>query len=279
VGGLVRAITGDYGGSRIDAGIAAQAGSAGEAKRDLGKMWEQQQQYAQPWLQTGQAAMTSLANGPGDFMKNWQTDPGYQFRLDQGLKSVQGSAAARGLNQSGATLKALANYGQNMASQEYGNVYNREYGRLSGLAGLGANALSGLQGAAQNYGNQMAGISTGLGNSYAAGQMAHAQGQANADAAQMQLLGMGASAFFSDKRVKKDIEPISKKDLGEFKKALKPYSFKYKDEKYGEGEWAGVMAQDLEKSKLGRTVVEEKDGVKTINLQKLASLGLAMMAG
>lgn len=51
--------------------------------------------------------------------------PGYQFRLQQGTDRLQNAAAARGtLNDSG-TLKALIDYGQDSASQEYGNVYNR----------------------------------------------------------------------------------------------------------------------------------------------------------
>lgn len=55
-------------------------------------------------------------------------DPGYQFRLQQGTQALQNSAAARGtLNDSG-TLKALTDYGQGAASQEYQNVWNRALG-------------------------------------------------------------------------------------------------------------------------------------------------------
>lgn len=56
------------------------------------------------------------------------TDPGYQFRLGQGQDSLQRWAAAKGtLNDSG-TAKALIDYGQNAASQEYANVWNRQFG-------------------------------------------------------------------------------------------------------------------------------------------------------
>jgi len=260
------------GAGHIDDALAAQTGAAGQARSDLMRMWQEQQRLADPWLQTGQRALSDLA--AGNFMQNWQTDPGYQFRLQQGLKAIQGSAAARGLNQSGATLKALTEYGQNLASQEYQNIYNREYGRLSDLARMGTVGLGGLMGAAGQHGQSMANIATGLGNAQAAAQMAHQQ-------ARQGLLGTVGSvvgAIFSDKRVKKDLGKISKADIEEFKKSIKPYRFKYKDESMGDGEWVGVMAQDLEKSKLGRTVVEERDGVKVVNLKKLASLGLAMMA-
>lgn len=56
---------------------------------------------------------------------NWQADPGYQFRMQQGTDALQQSAAARGLLQTGGTLRDLINYGQNFASQEYGNVFQR----------------------------------------------------------------------------------------------------------------------------------------------------------
>ncbi len=53
------------------------------------------------------------------------TDPSYQWRLSQGLKAIQGSAAARGTLLSGATEKSLSDYAGGSASQEYGNAYNR----------------------------------------------------------------------------------------------------------------------------------------------------------
>lgn len=59
-------------------------------------------------------------------------DPGYQFRRDQGLSALQRWAAARGtLNDSG-TANALVDYGQNAASQEYQNVWNRDWDAYRG---------------------------------------------------------------------------------------------------------------------------------------------------
>ena len=54
-----------------------------------------------------------------------ENEPGYQFRRDQGIKGLEASAAARGTLNTGGTLKGIVNYGQQLASQEYGNVYNR----------------------------------------------------------------------------------------------------------------------------------------------------------
>jgi hypothetical protein len=54
-----------------------------------------------------------------------QQEPGYQFWLEGGADALERSAAARGVHRTGGTLKDIAEYGQNFASQEYGNVFNR----------------------------------------------------------------------------------------------------------------------------------------------------------
>jgi hypothetical protein len=81
--------------------------------------------------------------------------PGYQFRFDEGQNAVQASAAAAGGLNSGKTLKALTQYGQNFASNEYGNHMNR----LAGLANIGQTATTQIgqwgQGYAQNAGNNL----------------------------------------------------------------------------------------------------------------------------
>lgn len=53
-------------------------------------------------------------------------DPSYQWRTNQGQQALEQSAAARGLLNTGGTLKDLINYGQNAASQEFGNVWGRK---------------------------------------------------------------------------------------------------------------------------------------------------------
>jgi len=54
-----------------------------------------------------------------------QNDPGYQFRLSQGEQALQQSAAAKGHLRTGGTLKDILGYGQNFASSEYQNVFDR----------------------------------------------------------------------------------------------------------------------------------------------------------
>jgi hypothetical protein len=55
-------------------------------------------------------------------------EPGYQFRLKGGADALERSAAAKGVLRTGGTLKDILDYGQNFASQEYGNVFNRALG-------------------------------------------------------------------------------------------------------------------------------------------------------
>ena len=85
-------------------------------------------------------------------------DPSYQFRKQQGEQSLQNWAAARGtLNDSG-TAKALTDYGQNAASQEYSNIWNR------GLEGYRTNFNSALGTYAMNRGNSLEAFNTNEGN-------------------------------------------------------------------------------------------------------------------
>ena len=137
----------------------------------------QKQQYEEnvarqaPWLQAGQGALnklTSAVNYTPFGMDQFKADPGYAFRLSEGQKALERSAAARGGLISGGALKAATRYGQDMGSQEYQNAFNR-YGverdrmlnPLQSLAGVGQTTATNLGGAGQT----MAGnIGTALGN-------------------------------------------------------------------------------------------------------------------
>jgi len=110
---------------------------------------------------------------------NFQTDPGYQFRLGEGTKALERSAAARGMGLSGAQSKALANYNQNFASNEYNNVYNRYnndqnnlYNRLSGMSGTGLSAGNAIAGVGSNTANQVSNNQMNLGAGQSASTLA-----------------------------------------------------------------------------------------------------------
>lgn len=260
----------NYAGDRAQ---AAQQAATDSANRTLKEMYDQQRADMEPWRQAGAGALSSLTNN--DFMNNWQQDPGYQFRLNEGNKAINAAASARGNAGGGAAMKALARYGQDYASGEYDKVYNRNNNRLSMLAGFGNNASQTNAANAGNYGSQVSGNYIGMGNAAASNQIA----QANRMSGFINNGVSAAGAYFSDERLKTNIKPVPKAELNEMKKHLKAFAFNYINDKYGKGDWIGVMAQDLEKSKLGRTVVVENEaGEKTIDINKLMSLFLATMA-
>jgi hypothetical protein len=111
----------------------------------------------QPYSTTGQQGLTATTdllglNGP-DAAKaaidRFQTSPGYQFQMEQGLRAIDaGAAAGQRLPgvRSGATLKAEETFGQELANQDFGNYYNR----LSALSGQGLTAAQGIGAANQN---------------------------------------------------------------------------------------------------------------------------------
>lgn len=95
--------------------------------------------------------------------------PSYQFRLSEGEKALERSAAARSGVLSGAQVKALMKYGQDMATQEFDNVLNR----LAGLIDTGFNAASGSANTAMTNASAQTGILNNMANAHAgAGQTA-----------------------------------------------------------------------------------------------------------
>jgi hypothetical protein len=144
-------ISADASGNAAD----AQAKSAEDANRLAQDQFNQNRADSQPWRDAGTQALGQLTSGTsagGDFSRDFtladfNKDPGYQFRMDQGSNALQTSAASRGGLLSGGTLKALDRYGQDYASGEYSNAYNRfnndrtqRFNRLSSIAGLGQTA-------------------------------------------------------------------------------------------------------------------------------------------
>ncbi len=78
-------------------------------------------------------------------------DPAFQFRLEQGENALQHSAAAKGLLRSGGTLRDILGYGQDLASTEYANTYNRA---LQSWQANNQNATTQYQGDLSRYLNQ-----------------------------------------------------------------------------------------------------------------------------
>jgi hypothetical protein len=109
------------------------------------RMYQQGRTDTAPWREAGGNALTQLVSkvnaGPGEYTKS----PGYQFRLNEGTKAIERSAAARGGLNSGATGKALARYGQDYATGDYQNFLSNYYNSLTplqSLAGVGQTTAS-----------------------------------------------------------------------------------------------------------------------------------------
>jgi hypothetical protein len=109
-------------------------------------------------------------------MDKFQADPGYAFRLGEGTKALERSAAARGGLLSGGTGKALQRFGQEMGSQEYTNAFNRyqaeRQARLSPLQ-----SLTGMgQTTSQQIGQQGQQMATNIGSNMGSAAAARASG-------------------------------------------------------------------------------------------------------
>ena len=130
---------------------------------------------------------------PASAMKNFgaadfQTDPGYAFRLSEGMKALDRTAASRGGLLSGATLKGAQRYGSDLASQEYGNAYNRFQANRATQSQEYQNAFNRYQAERaaqeQNYGNAFNRFQTERTNTLAPLQSLAGVGQSAAQQAQ-----------------------------------------------------------------------------------------------
>jgi hypothetical protein len=192
---------------------------------------------------------------------------------DIGLKTGKASAADSiaqfNAQQRAGTNAANFNYRANRANQvaanaNQGQIYN------SGLI-------------PQQFQNQVqrAGLINQATGNLAGNLQAQAAAAQQAQQAQTgALLNMGgtlgaAAIQYSDKNLKKNIKEY---DANEFLDKLNGYEYDYKDEKYGKGKQVGVMAQDLEKSKLGKELVQDTEEGKVVDYGKSMPTIVASLA-
>lgn len=115
--------------------------SMGENTAFANNIRNEQSALQQPFISTGVNALNDLSqfrmSDPGSYTRsefggvNMNEDPGVAYRMDQGRRTLDASAANKGNLFSGAQQKALLTLGQNLGSQEYGNAYARQYGQYS----------------------------------------------------------------------------------------------------------------------------------------------------
>lgn len=159
------------GGALIGAGASIyganqQSNAAGQALDFQKQQYGDTQRNMAPYRQNGAGALDNLGRLNSGDMSKFYTSPDYNFRLNQGMNTLQNSAASRGGLLSGNAMRAISDYGQNTASGEYGNYWNRNFQQ----AQLGQ---SGALGQAQ----------VGAGQAGQIGNTMMGQGQANASGA------------------------------------------------------------------------------------------------
>ena len=134
-----------------------------------------------PYMATGKAALGDVASlygltgtgvptsstpppspGEPDYSKFFSS-PDYEFALEQGILALDRSAAARGQLTGGGHLRDLTSFGQGLASQQYGNYFNR----LMSLVQGGQSAATAAANAAVGAGTNLANLSMNFGNSAA----------------------------------------------------------------------------------------------------------------
>lgn len=168
--------------------------AAGSARGDITSARDTSLGYLNPFLQTGTSANTQLGYGLGlndtdlagglagtkggltkSFtMADYEADPGYKFRLEEGQKALARAQGAAGKYFSGAGLRGLTDYNQKSASQEYQNAYDRYntnqtnlYNRLAGVSNSGQSAAGTMAGISSDAGNSLAGVTQDTANNIA----------------------------------------------------------------------------------------------------------------
>ena len=122
--------------------------------------------YSQGWRE-GIAPQQNELQAAQQGFSDWRDNTGYQFRFNEGIRAIDAGAPVRN---SGATLKAREQYGQNIGSQEFYNYM----GALGGQQQVGVGAANALSGVQTNYANNAANIAQQQGQNIANSAVARA---------------------------------------------------------------------------------------------------------
>lgn len=188
------------------------------------------------------SGMSALQNELGGGFEAYKDNRSFDFMNKLGLDRIGGNMAGRGVFNSGATLKALSEYDNQMHNQYYQDYLNNLFNQAN--LGQGGAALIGQTGQVSE--SSSSGSSSGSSNSGGLGGF---------------IGTLGAGIAMSDRRAKKDIVKIGKLPSG-----LNVYSFKYvwSDETF-EGVMADEVAELLPEA-LGPVIA----GYQTVNYDKVA---------
>lgn len=157
----------------------AQVGAARDATALQERQFNQIRDDQAPYRSAGYAALDDLMGmrgGPSMTAEDVMSEPGYEFARLQGLRGIEGSAAARGMALSGSALKNAARFNSDYASTRFSDAWNRRqadfgnrWGRLSALAGIGQTATQQTGQAGMQFGAMGGNNMMGAGNAAAAG--------------------------------------------------------------------------------------------------------------
>ena len=213
VGAGASLIGGAMASSAASKAAKTQAKSADKATALQKQMYEEGVVRQKPFYEAGITGQNRLmdilglsdrktAEGYGSAMRpfgmsDFEADPGYAFRMKEGLKSLDQQAAARGGLISGNALRGAQQYGQDLGSQEYQNAYNRYQTNranvlnpLQSLLGQAQSTANTLGSAGQNY-------ATNAGNTMMAAGAARASGYTGSADAWNRALGGAAGTVVS----------------------------------------------------------------------------------
>lgn len=187
------AIGGLISGNAAENAANTESQAAGAATAAQLSMFNTEQQDAQPYMQAGDQALAQInQNMPGwnaaatPTAAQVEATPGYQFQMQQTLANLGSSESAQGATYGTGTMAAMTNYANNVASTGYNQAFNNyqtsiqnAYGRLAGVAGMGAQTVAGLNSNATAVGANIGNNITSAGTASAAGTIGSAQAIGN----------------------------------------------------------------------------------------------------
>lgn len=157
-------------------GSRAQAGAVGDANNTLWNMYQQNRADMTPYRMAGYNALGNMVNMTTPGYKFENTDPGAAYRLDSANRALEMRQRAGGKFYSGPGLQGVAELNQNLASQEFGNAFNRN----ASLAGIGQTANNATAQLGANTAGQVANNQVDIGNARASGYASGLGGVAGA---------------------------------------------------------------------------------------------------
>lgn len=176
-------------GAAVNSNSAAHASTdqhtaAAEANAIQQGQYNQQRQDSEAYRQSSERALGQLNEQMPDLNRSFsaadfRADPGYQFRMDEGMKAIERSAAARGGRHGTSTMKAMTRFGQETANSAYQQSYDNfnadrsnRFNRLASLVGIGQTANAQTSQAGQNMANNVSANTLAAGNASAANSIA-----------------------------------------------------------------------------------------------------------